>query len=887
MHTLKEILAEPQTMYDGGVVRMADGGDAENISKRIKLKKISEQYGGYTYTDIEGGEWKIEGIPNIAETKWDHWSITPPGEDFATDSANTLTDAKYILDRYNEQAEKEALKLRQKAEQIEVSEEPTGTSLTPYIQGAKKLTGQAVRRIPGVGLIDPSPVADATIPEFMTKILEEKRNKAFEDLAGEQRGNPEVAMLELQKAIGGGVLGNIAEHVGDLTHRMSEKFDQLKGSPISVASKIKSTLKTLRSDYGFEKEYLENIKNNAEFHNIPVEELLNKGNEKLAKYANEHRKLKVYNEPQKWARDAAVAIGEKNWNKAITELEKLEDLLKNPDAYDEAVSKFDEDFDPTKAELGNQVIPMYDGGMVRMADGGDTRETLGYDPEPPTSEDTSENFPTKDTSIENVPMQYFTKYPTRTGPEVQVLHDYGSVDMTTEEYGYPDTPDTSLLPYDIPPESSPYVEPKRDFGRGLKGSDKLWGDKVRKYVEGIRKGEIDDPVFLRTYEATQKGLGQYTQEEVESTGMKDPFLPASPTRTTKTSRQMRDWLSNQRERTALTKGSRWDTGPINPLIKLGLDPRRLVSVTGDFGKDKNVLAFYAPYPNKYDVTTEEYGYPDTPEGFRESIEQSRRYLLDEGDYMTFIRTRGETPTDEWKTVGNYSLHPFLYRLFEGRVGRSAPFGSSSIDEWVEAGSKILTDLTEQFPSYAYDRTAKGQQEREDDKILSVVHESIHRGVAILKRKPNFKMPRLNAAFEVVSEPMKYDYKIPILESFYNNEIWTRLLERVHDKNTSDQANVKGQTPLMGRGMWKSIFNNVKEWYPEIPRKTYLSNDKISDLVDDLLTKPDIQAQIKYFIESAKETRLERGFPKDDRQDMYDGGMVQASAKPMYDGGLVQ
>ena len=54
----------------------------------------------------------------------------------------------------------------------------------------------------------------------------------------------------------------------------------------------------------------------------------------------------------------------------------------------------------------------------------------------------------------------------------------------------------------------------------------------------------------------------------------------------------------------MTKGARWDTGPINPLIKLGLDPRRLVSVTGDFGKDKNVLAFYAPYPNKYDVTTE-------------------------------------------------------------------------------------------------------------------------------------------------------------------------------------------------------------------------------------------------------------------------------------------
>jgi hypothetical protein len=33
MHTLKEILAEPQTMYDGGMVRMADGGDTTEVSR--------------------------------------------------------------------------------------------------------------------------------------------------------------------------------------------------------------------------------------------------------------------------------------------------------------------------------------------------------------------------------------------------------------------------------------------------------------------------------------------------------------------------------------------------------------------------------------------------------------------------------------------------------------------------------------------------------------------------------------------------------------------------------------------------------------------------------------------------------------------------------------
>jgi len=59
----------------------------------------------------------------------------------------------------------EALKLRQKAEQIEVPEEPTSTG-TAIVEGAKKLARgaikQAVRRIPGVGLIDPSPAGEGS-----------------------------------------------------------------------------------------------------------------------------------------------------------------------------------------------------------------------------------------------------------------------------------------------------------------------------------------------------------------------------------------------------------------------------------------------------------------------------------------------------------------------------------------------------------------------------------------------------------------------------------------------------------------------------------------------------------------------------------------------------
>ena len=38
MHTLKEILTEPQTMYDGGVVRMQDGGDTREEALKLRQK---------------------------------------------------------------------------------------------------------------------------------------------------------------------------------------------------------------------------------------------------------------------------------------------------------------------------------------------------------------------------------------------------------------------------------------------------------------------------------------------------------------------------------------------------------------------------------------------------------------------------------------------------------------------------------------------------------------------------------------------------------------------------------------------------------------------------------------------------------------------------------
>ena len=93
MHTLQEILTEPQTMYNGGLVAMQDGGDLGDIFKKLRakttyLRKILEsmpqftdeipmQDGGFvveTYVNPETrSEMKIPHMGNVPS-----WPV-PPG----------------------------------------------------------------------------------------------------------------------------------------------------------------------------------------------------------------------------------------------------------------------------------------------------------------------------------------------------------------------------------------------------------------------------------------------------------------------------------------------------------------------------------------------------------------------------------------------------------------------------------------------------------------------------------------------------------------------------------------------------------------------------------------------------------------------------------------
>jgi hypothetical protein len=156
--------------------------------------------------------------------------------------------------------------------------------------------------------------------------------RAFEDLASQQRGSPESAMLRVQHAAGGGVLNTVVENAGDLIHRMSEYADVRSfnaGYP-QVKPKIESLQRRFKHPYGFAREHAENLRHNADYYKIPVSEMRAKVDATLKKYAHEHAELPTYNQAQCLAKQAAVAVGQQRWTAAEHAVDALAKMMPNP-----------------------------------------------------------------------------------------------------------------------------------------------------------------------------------------------------------------------------------------------------------------------------------------------------------------------------------------------------------------------------------------------------------------------------------------------------------------------------------------------------------------------------------------------------------------------------
>ena len=158
---------------------------------------------------------------------------------------------------------------------------------------------------------------------------------AFEALAWAQRGEPEEAMSRAQHALGGGVLSFVIEHVGDLIHRMTESvsWPHAEAGHEYVSDKVRKSLRVLQNAYDFAREHDENMRSNAQFRGVPLQEHLARADAALEAYARAHEALPVYNRAQRLARGASVALGRKDFSAAEGALVALKHMAETPEKW--------------------------------------------------------------------------------------------------------------------------------------------------------------------------------------------------------------------------------------------------------------------------------------------------------------------------------------------------------------------------------------------------------------------------------------------------------------------------------------------------------------------------------------------------------------------------
>ena len=158
-----------------------------------------------------------------------------------------------------------------------------------------------------------------------------RRNTIFNELAGLQRGKPETLMGAIQESKISQLYGHVAEHTGDIINRMAKELEFVD-SPYGQ-KKIQNMLRTLEP--GFMREVREQIASNLAYNKargrkVPSVEAAEAELRVLGKeYAKAHRELPVYNEAQKLANDAAIAVGEFRFDDARTALRELNKYAKD------------------------------------------------------------------------------------------------------------------------------------------------------------------------------------------------------------------------------------------------------------------------------------------------------------------------------------------------------------------------------------------------------------------------------------------------------------------------------------------------------------------------------------------------------------------------------
>lgn len=199
------------------------------------------------------------------------------------------------------------------------------------VQFSTSLASEVPEQIPGT---------DTAIPEESGLITEnapqatiEQMRRMNSELADAQRGEPESAMLRVQKWVGdfwpknvGRTISWALEHGGDLTHRMAQSPEFFRGGYEWVGEKVDKLLHALRNPVHVEKEV-------AAYNNLEPSKKAELG-KLLRDYVESHRALPVFNEVQRIARDVAIALGELRFEDANKLLLQLHEQLKDPSNWE-------------------------------------------------------------------------------------------------------------------------------------------------------------------------------------------------------------------------------------------------------------------------------------------------------------------------------------------------------------------------------------------------------------------------------------------------------------------------------------------------------------------------------------------------------------------------
>ena len=184
----------------------------------------------------------------------------------------------------------------------------------------------------------------------------ETAKELFYKLARDQRGHPENEMRIAQKLMGGGRLSNLIEHIGDLTHRMSQEIyishGEVSQSINDIESKLSNGLNVLKNEDEMKKEVFRNRKSNFDFNleheqNFTFEnynEFDNACNKALERYKKEHSKLTVYNDIQYAAKYAAVHLGNGDYKKSREQLLIIQNSI-DDGSYAKRASMFKSDYE--------------------------------------------------------------------------------------------------------------------------------------------------------------------------------------------------------------------------------------------------------------------------------------------------------------------------------------------------------------------------------------------------------------------------------------------------------------------------------------------------------------------------------------------------------------